>query len=107
MSAPPQANSTQPESLHNAYIQLLKEEGLWQGDISLSLRTVVNRCAEHLHVQRVSLWRFAEGYDRLYCQMLCDIDKGTYEPALELLARDHQPYFNAMLNDRVLAAHDA
>jgi diguanylate cyclase (GGDEF)-like protein/PAS domain S-box-containing protein len=107
MSAPPQANPTQPESLHNAYIQLLKEEGLWQGDITLSLRTVVNRCADHLQVQRVSLWRFDEGYDRLYCQMLCDIDKGTYEPALELLARDHQPYFNAMLNDRVLAAHDA
>lgn len=107
MSAPPQANPPQPESLHNAYIQLLKEEGLWQGDISLSLRTVIHRCAEHLHVQRVSLWRFDEGHDRLYCQMLCDIDKGTYEPALELHARDHQPYFNAMLNDRVLAAHDA
>ena len=106
MSASPQSKP-QPQSLHNAYIQLLKEESLWQRDMDQSLRTVVNRCAEHLQVQRVSLWRLGEGYDRLYCQILCDINQGTYEPALEIFAEDHPLYFNAMLNDRVLAAHDA
>lgn len=107
MNSPPHSKPTQPRSLHSAYIQLLKEEGLWQGDMEQSLRTVVTRCAEDLQVQRVSLWRFDEGHDRLYCQILCDTQQGTYEPDLELFARDHKPYFQAILNERVLAAHDA
>lgn len=107
MTEPPQNRHPTGKTLHNAYIQLLKEENLWQGDVDASLRTVLSRCAEHLQVQRVGLWRFSSGYDRLYCQLLCDGQTGVHEPALELFTRDHKPYFSAMLNDRVLAAHDA
>lgn len=101
--SPPRAG----KSLQNAYIQLLKEDALWHGDMDASLRTVLHRCTEHLHVQRVGLWRFSGGYDRLYCQLQCDSQTGTHEPTLELFAKDHQPYFHAMLNARVLAMHDA
>lgn len=94
------------KSLHTAYIQLLKEENLWQGDMETSLRVVLNHCAEHLQVQRVGLWRFS-GNDRLCCQLLRDGHLGVRDPALEVLARDHQPYFTAMFNERILAAHDA
>lgn len=107
MTEPPTARLSPGKSLHSAYIQLLKEESLWQGDVDASLRTVINHCADHLQVQRVGLWRFGSSYDRLHCQLLCDTQIGTHDPALEIFASDHGAYFSAMLNDRVLAAHDA
>jgi diguanylate cyclase (GGDEF)-like protein/PAS domain S-box-containing protein len=97
---------TTSKSLHTAYIQLLKEDVLWQGDADASLRLVLNHCAEHLQVQRVGLWRFSSGYDRLSCQLLRD-GQLIRDPALEVLSRDHQAYFTAMLNERVLAVSDA
>jgi diguanylate cyclase (GGDEF)-like protein/PAS domain S-box-containing protein len=106
MTEQPQHRPSPGKSLHNAYIQLLKEESLWQGDVDASLRTVLNHCAEHLQVQRVGLWRFS-GADRLYCQLLRDGQHGVREPALEIFAHDHGLYFAAMLNGRVLAIPDA
>ena len=107
MIEPPQNPHLTGKILQTAYIQLLKDENLWQGDADASLRTALSRCAEQLQAQRVGLWRFSGEYDRLHCQLLCDGQTGIHEPTLELFARDHKPYFNAVLNDRLLIVNDA
>lgn len=107
MTEASQPQETYSNSLHSAYIQLLKEDSLWQGRIDASLRLVLNHCAESLRVRRVGLWSFDHGYDRLYCKMLCDSNVCSLDPALEIFCKDHPAYFNSILNDRILAAHDA
>lgn len=93
--------------LQNAYVELLTDESLWQGDINSNLRRVTSFCAYHLKAARVGIWRLSDNNSRLYCQMLFDTHICTQEPALEILEKDHPAYFDAIDKNRVIAANDA
>ena len=106
MSSNPLAVTT-PESLQEAYAQLLRREQLWNANIQQSLRLIVNHCADALKVDRASIWHFAEQNQKLYCQALCDSRATSDESTMALRTEDHPAYFAAVLNKRVITAEDA
>lgn len=98
---------TTRDSLHDAYTDLLKTGTLWHGGMEESLHLVVNSCAKALHVNRVSTWQFSPDHKRLYCQVLCNTHSCVIEPTLEVFAKDHALYFQEVINNRIIAAHNA
>lgn len=98
---------TQGILLNDAYIQFLTDEHLWFDDLNASMHRVVNFCAATLDVARVGIWKLHDHNQRLTCQILCDSQLCTLEPALEIYAADHPRYFDALINNRIITAHDA
>lgn len=91
----------------DAILELLRDQHLWTSDLSSSLRKIVNFCANVLSVARVGLWKLNSNGSILSCQILCDTQLCTLEPALEIYVADHPQYFAALHSQRVIAAEDA
>lgn len=106
MSTNPLAVTTL-ELLQEAYTQLLSCEKLWHGEINDRLHLIASHCANALHVDRVSVWRFSDNKSTLHCQVLYDHPVCSLEPALALVASDHPDYFAAITALRIVQASDA
>jgi len=71
------------------------------------LRNILEVAAAALHVERLSMWRFAEENRSIRCVGMYRRTDHRYEPG-SVLARDDAPeYFAALERDRVIAADDA
>ena len=71
------------------------------------LRHILQISALALRVERLSMWRFAEGLATITCAGLYRATDGAYETGAVLHRRDTPDYFSALEHDRVIAAHDA
>ncbi|MDV2077200.1 putative bifunctional diguanylate cyclase/phosphodiesterase [Marinobacter xestospongiae] len=72
------------------------------------LAALTTMCATALDVERVSVWHLSHGHDRLTCEHLCiDGDTVVQDKALELHAREHPRYFEALGRARLIDANDA
>ena len=71
------------------------------------LRSILEIAARALRVGRLGMWRFGDGGASIRCVGLYRPEDDRYESGA-LLHRDQAPaYFEALLRDRVIAAHDA
>jgi PAS domain S-box-containing protein len=64
-------------------------------------------CAETLHVERVSMWRFGEGHQTLRCVGLYRRNTQKKEYGALLYRHEYPAYFKSVEHERVIAAHDA
>ena len=71
------------------------------------LRSILPLAAGALRVQRLSVWRFADGRSTIRCDGLYSVSTGGYDSGAVLHRRDAPEYFDAIEHERVVEAHDA
>ena len=71
------------------------------------VRAILEVAAETLHAERVSMWRFADGRSNIECIGLFRRSNAQYDTGARLARADAPAYFDAIEQERVIAAHDA
>ncbi|MDX1598838.1 MAG: sensor domain-containing phosphodiesterase [Marinobacter sp.] len=106
-------------SYHKALMELSHDSGFIRQQRHQKLSALASLCGRLLGVERVSVWFFHPGRDRITCECLYDIHQ---EPvarqqngsstdkdlsSVNLYRSDHPDYFQAISEERILAANDA
>ena len=76
-------------------------------ELEAAVQRVTEAAATSLEVERVSLWVFDEERTALACSDLYERSQRRHTSGVELRADDYPAYFEALLQERVIAAHDA
>lgn len=104
----------QPMPDNRAFIQFLETLMKLSHDTEFSnsarpekLATLCHLCATLLHVDRVSVWRFNHGRDRLFCEYLFDQQhpEKASEP-LSLSRDDYPEYFTRLTQAKIIEITD-
>jgi two-component system cell cycle sensor histidine kinase/response regulator CckA len=76
-------------------------------DLTTALQRITEVAARTLDVERVGVWLFSPTRDALACRSLFTRSDRNHSGGTVVLANQHPAYFSALLEQRVLAAHDA
>lgn len=90
-----------------ALMQLARSEALGQGNLAVALAEITETAAKILGSGRASVWRYAEDHHSIGCLDLYRLDESVHEQGIELDAADFPGYFDALLEQRLISAHDA
>ena len=88
-------------------MQLARSEALGQGELALALPEITETAATILSCARASVWRYTKDHHSITCLDLFRLDEGIHEQGIALDAADFPRYFDALLEQRVIPAHDA
>lgn len=78
-----------------------------KSDLDLALRRIASLDAQVLRVARVSYWELTSDRSAIHCRILFERETRSFTEGGELRAADYPAYFTAMLEDRLIVAHDA
>ncbi|MBP1622978.1 MAG: serine/threonine protein kinase [Acidobacteria bacterium] len=76
-------------------------------DLDARLKSLAEAAAETLEVERASVWLYNGDFSRIVCFDLFERSAGKHSSDLELAAVDYPHYFNALAEQRAIAAADA
>jgi PAS domain S-box-containing protein len=88
-------------------LHLALRDELYQPDFKPALQIICEEAGKHLHVQRTSVWTYNKDNSGIRCLNLYEHDTNRHSEGAELFARDFPAYFEALAQERVIAAHDA
>ncbi len=94
-------------SLYRELLILSKEQAIDDGDLERSFSLITECLARSLGVARASVWIYNDDRSAIVCKDLYERDFGRHSSGLELKAKDFPAYFNYLLEERTLPAHDA
>ncbi|MEQ9546245.1 MAG: sensor domain-containing phosphodiesterase [Marinobacter sp.] len=106
-------------SYHKALMELSHDSGFIRQQRHQKLSALASLCGRLLDVERVSVWFFHPGRDRITCECLYDIRQESEAlpqkvtsvdkdlNSVNLYRSDHPDYFQAISEERILAANDA
>lgn len=78
-----------------------------EGNLDRAYEALTSCAAQGLEVDRVSLWFFEEGNQALHCHWLFEDGEHWDAPGAELHRKDYPIYFDALENQRAIAAAEA
>ncbi|HMJ13456.1 MAG TPA: diguanylate cyclase [Polyangiaceae bacterium] len=87
--------------------RLLRSEALSTGDIETAYRQVTELAVQLLDVERASVWRLNPTNRKLRCFDLFERSKDAHSEGQVISAKQVPAYFEAIGDERCLAAHDA
>ena len=96
-----------PSSRSDFHAALDELAQLDKSDLDLALRRIVRIDADALQVARVSYWELTRDRSAIHCRILYQREAMSFREGGELRAADYPAYFAAMLDDRLIDAHDA
>ncbi len=76
-------------------------------DLASMIRTTTEEAAVTLAVDRVSVWFFDNDRTRLVCDDLFWRDRNAHESGAQIATSDYPNYFQAIENNRIVAANNA
>ena len=88
-------------------MELARSEAIGRGDLQASLREITKAAAEILAVGRASMWRYNDEHTGIVCVELYLAEQGEHDAGIELAAADFPRYFEAIAEERIVAADDA
>jgi len=88
-------------------VDLMSQRALLLGDVLDTARRVNEVSAVVLGVGRVSVWLRDQQGTKITCLDLYEAKPGRHSAGIELLARDHGPYFEALDSETTIMADDA
>jgi diguanylate cyclase (GGDEF)-like protein/PAS domain S-box-containing protein len=94
-------------SHRKALALLMHSEQLRSGDVAGALRLVTEVAAQLLRVERASVWQFNADRTSLKCEDLFERSARRHTRGLDLPADHHPKYFDALSDERCIAASDA
>ncbi|MCI0712410.1 MAG: PAS domain S-box protein, partial [Chloroflexi bacterium] len=92
---------------NQALIELAGLKALATGDLPAVLHEITRVTGQTIHATRVSVWFFNEDKSAIVCAMLYNAQIQGYEAGTMLQRQDYPTYFEAIHQNRVIAAHDA
>lgn len=93
------------QAQHQALLALTKSKLVFSADLNSALQEICQTSAKTLKLERVGVWLFEEEAQSIRCTML--YDRGKFSSGQVLLAKDYPAYFQAITNNRVIAANQA
>jgi rsbT co-antagonist protein RsbR len=90
-----------------ALMKLARSEALAEGHLDAALAEITETAARMLGSGRASVWRYTDDRHSIRCVDLFRVDENLHEQGIELDAADYPAYFEALLEQRVISAHDA
>ncbi|MEG5032996.1 adenylate/guanylate cyclase domain-containing protein [Microcoleus sp. AT3-D2] len=91
----------------SALIDLAKNKALNQGDLTKALQEITETASRTLEVARSSIWLYDRTKSKMECRDLFDRTLNQHSYGLELAAADYPVYFQALREERAIAAFDA
>lgn len=91
----------------SALIDLAKNKALNQGDLTKALQEITETASRTLEVARSSVWLYDRTKSKMDCLDLFDRALNQHTEGLELSAADYPVYFQALVEERAIAAFDA
>ena len=91
----------------SALIDLAKNKALNQGDLTKALQEITETASRTLEVARSSVWLYDRTKSKIECLDLFDRTLNQHSHGLELAAADYPVYFQALREERAIAAFDA
>ncbi|MBW3584974.1 MAG: MASE1 domain-containing protein [Cyanobacteria bacterium 0813] len=91
----------------SALIDLAKNKALNQGDLTKALQQITQTASRTLEVARSSVWVYDRTKSKMECLDLFDRTLNQHSHGLELAAADYPVYFQALGEERAIAAFDA
>ncbi len=88
-------------------VELARHKALHLGDINAAFRAITEAAARCLGVERVSIWFYNGDRSKIQCLDLCELSLHRHSGGAELTAMNYPRYFEALEEDRAIAAHDA
>jgi PAS domain S-box-containing protein len=95
------------ERNQRALLDLAKQKAFSGGNLNEALQVITEVAAHTLNVERVGVWLFRDNYSRIQCVNLYTRSTNQHAIGAELTATDAPVYFEALEQDRVIAADDA
>src|SRR5262249_35835799 len=86
---------------------LLELAALDKWDTEESLRRIITLDAQTLGVERVNWWSLQSHPPRICCEEAYQLSTGTYERGAVLYGADYPRYFQSLLEEQLIVAHDA
>ena len=87
--------------------ELARNKALHQGDLKVALTEITESTAYTLATERVSVWLYDETQTHLRCLDLFGLTLNQHSEGLELAIADYPAYFQALAENKLIAAHDA
>ncbi|MBD2181750.1 response regulator [Aerosakkonema funiforme] len=95
-------------SNHNLVLTKLAQSlALNEGDLKAALAEITEACAENVGVERSSVWLYNESPTKIQCLDLFEKSHNRHSQGIELLETDYPAYFQALQQERPIAAENA
>ncbi len=91
----------------DALMRLARSEALGNGELEAALREITELSVETLGTGRCSVWRYNPDRSAIVCVELYRIDEQVHESGIEVSREDFPRYFEALQDNRLIAADDA
>ncbi|QIR35602.1 PAS domain S-box protein [Tolypothrix sp. PCC 7910] len=88
-------------------VQLARSKKFQQGNLNAAFQEITEAAARTLAVQRVGVWLYNEDHSTLECIDLYDLRTKEHTCGLSLLKANYPNYFQALSEERSIAADDA
>ncbi|MBE0636428.1 PAS domain S-box protein, partial [Candidatus Bipolaricaulota bacterium] len=88
-------------------LQLAMDSILYQGSMQSAVQAITEASAQTLQIHRVGVWLYTQNKDAIECMDLYEMDKGSHTCGMVMKREDYPIYFQAIAEQRVLAATDA
>jgi PAS domain S-box-containing protein len=93
---------------YEVLVRLAKSNSWVSGNLDATLREVTEAAAHTMGIERVNVWLFDEQRTKIRCIEHYECSKREHSPSgVELSAADYPIYFQALREERTIAAHDA
>ncbi|MCL1144326.1 sensor histidine kinase [Shewanella gaetbuli] len=93
------------QHLDNVLFKVSQSDTIDQGDLTHASKLIIESICYGLEVERAGIWRLADDRQSIECYLL--IDNDTQQENITLTRENFPQYFNALDNERVIAASDA
>ena len=91
----------------SALIGLTRSNTVQASDPATILRQITETAASTLRVERVSIWRYSESRQKIFCVDLYELNANRHSAGMELHAANYPSYFQALSTSEIIAAADA
>lgn len=88
-------------------VQLARSKTFQQGNLNAAFQEITEAAARTLNVQRVGVWLYNQDHSTLECIDLYDFKTKEHTCGLSLLKANYPDYFQALSEERSIAADDA
>jgi len=88
-------------------MELARNQALNQGNLKVAVHEITEATAHNLGVERVSVWLYDETRTKLQCFDLFERNLKQHSEGIELAAVDYPDYFQALLQEDLIAADNA
>lgn len=92
---------------HASLMAIARSEAIGRGELDEALRQMTEATTQSLDVERSSVWLYDADHTSIQCVELFLRTERAHESGVQLFAKDFPAYFDALREERTIAAHDA